>query len=178
MKNPLMLKKVVIISASVVIIGAFILFFKGNIIPVGIYHLIHLNKPPTDLYTPLVVDKFMFSEKGYSKTYKVSPKYKDIHEVGVLFQDEGLDSKYQFEGVLGIELLCGVNVVTEKNANSFQYSWFMDKEMKKINKASFETFSSLLCGTLEEIGVRVTVKKTDLLIEDSGKLYIAVSAVP
>ena len=178
MKKPFLSKNVVSISAVVFIMVAFMLIFKGNIVPVGIYHLIHLNKPPADLYAPLIVDKFLFSENGYSKTYNVSPKYKDIYEVGVLFQDEGLDSKYKFEGVLGIELLCGANVVIEKEANSFQNSWFMDNEMKKIKKVSFGTFNSLLCGNLEKIGVRVTVKKADFLIEDFGKLYIAVSAVP
>ncbi len=159
------------------IIGTFVLFNKGNIVPVGIYHLIHLNNPPTGLFTPLVVDSFLFSENGYYKTYKVSPKHKDFHEIGVLFQDEGLDSKHNFEGILGIEFLCGANVVTEKQVNSFQNSWYMDKEMKKINKASFSTFSSLLCGNLEDIEIKVTVKKPDVLIEKSSRLYIAVSAV-
>ncbi len=174
--------KMKILGGSLIVlvffVGIFVFIKKGNIVPVGIYHLINLNNPPADLYTPLVLDDFMFSKNGFSKTYTVSPRYKDIHEIGVSFTEKGLDSKHKFEGVLGIEFLCGATVVLEKQVSSFQRSWFLNKEMTKDKKVSFETFNSLLCGNLEEIGIKVTVKKGDSLLEEFGTLYIAVSSAP
>lgn len=143
-----------------------------------LHHFMHLKNPPEDLYNPLVLDEFDFGEKGFSKTYKVLPKFKDFHEVGVVFDESGFEAKHKYSGLLKIVFMCGNSIILRKQIDRFNRAWFLDNNMEKIKKLSFITFESSLCENYSEIDIKLTVERPDIVLSQKGRLYISVSAVP
>ena len=61
---------IIICLISIVIVLLVVRSVKGFIpFPIGVRHIINSMTNPQDLYKPIVVDRFLFSERNFSKTY-------------------------------------------------------------------------------------------------------------
>jgi hypothetical protein len=152
-------------------------------IPIGIRHYLHSIIQPEDLYDPLVVDAFRFSERGYSKTYQLRPRYLDLHEMGLLPGPKGIESGYRFQGKLRVEVLSKGQVVLDRTVTAITHAWYADKEMARYKQVVLIQFAIPVGNWhLEDLSVRVTVVEPDqslVRIDDGGiHLYIAVSGSP
>ena len=55
------------------------------LIPIGVRSLLNIANHPSDLFDPIVNDKFNLCETGFRKSYRLKPKYLDFYEIGILF---------------------------------------------------------------------------------------------
>jgi len=95
------------LKKEIVIVFILILFAGGALtlklmrgyilpLPIGVRHFINTMFAPKDLYQPIIVDKFLFHDQGFTKTYPIKQKYFDIYEVGILVDGSGIESTYKF----------------------------------------------------------------------------------
>lgn len=156
---------------------------KGFIpLPIGIRHLAHLTIRPKDLYKPIVIDKFPFYKKGFTKSYRLNPKHLDIYEIGFFSDEANISSKYKFGGKIRAEFFWKGKLLFNKIATSIDSASYIKGDMSRYKNVCLLKFCLPLQGRYKkDISVRLTVLEPDEDIEkykDSLKLYVAVSTVP
>ncbi|MFB3894771.1 MAG: hypothetical protein ACE14V_00555 [bacterium] len=143
--------------------------------------LVHMVKPPNDLYQPIVEDKFEFATKGYSKTYNLSPRYLDPYELGFLVDQNGIESRYKYKGKLKIEFFRKDKLLFYDVATSIKHARYQRNDLATFDKISLYEFEIPLQGKyLKDISVRITVLEPDSRlaeINNSTTLYIAVGSL-
>ena len=168
----------------VIVIGvlAFRLTWNFLPMPIGIRHLAHLIAPPEDLYQPIVVDKFLFHEKGFTKTYSLKPKYLDIYEIGFFVGGEGITSKYKFKGKLKVEFFWKDKFLYDDVITSWKHGLYKGKDMTHLIEIALYKFNIPLEGKYKkDISVKITVLEPEESLKELSdliELYIAVSASP
>ena len=70
--------------------------------PMGLRHLVNITFFSKDLCEPIIVDKFSFGQKSFTKTYKLKPKYLDYYEVNLFSKKEDIPIKFNYTGKLEI----------------------------------------------------------------------------
>lgn len=68
--------------------------------PMGFRHLVNVIFYSRDLCEPIIVDKFSFDQKSFTKTYELKPKYLDYYEVNLFSKKENIPIKFNFTGKL------------------------------------------------------------------------------
>lgn len=143
---------------------------------------------PDDLHTPIVTDIFEFNEKGYSKEYKLKPKYRDIYAVSVISKN-GIspseirgDNNYDLEGKFKIELFRNSKKLSEKIIDGFENATFTGNDTKTYKSIGlysfpipFESFST------NNMKIKISVIEPDSRLgkyKESIELQIGVSAIP
>lgn len=174
---------VLIITTIVAIIFLYVTSTGFLPIPVWVRHIYHATViEPKNLYQPIVLDHFLFHEKGYTKSYSLSPRYFDIYEIGCLIGNNGLDSNYQFAGRVKAEFFSNDKLLFEKTLSSVDQAWHKGKDMYHYSQISFMKFEIPLQNKYwRNIAVRLTVLEPDPKLRElseSIELYIAVSASP
>jgi hypothetical protein len=174
---------IVIFLLFLLIIGVMIKVTKGFIpFPIGIRHLYHRIIAPDDLYQPIVTDNFLFHDKGFMKTYILYPKYLDIYDIGILFANKDISSKYEFRGKLLLEFMWRDKVLFKRIVDSIDSAWYVEGDMAKYKEVSLMSFEIPLLGRYKnDISIRISVLEPDQELKIYGNsimLYIAVSATP
>lgn len=185
----LMRKKMKYLLFAALIAIVFLIGFKAvkgfMPIPLGMRHLFHLLLQPSDFYAPIVKDKFNFGQEGFSRTYNLKPKYIDLYDVGLTFNQKVLSSKHKFNGQLKLEFISKGAVLYEEIVDAFK-AWgssFKDGyDMEFYKWIVLHTFEMPLEGKyIKDISVKITVLKPDPELakhQDSIELYIGVSSIP
>ncbi len=161
----------------------FVKAMKGFIpLPIGIRHLIHLVIQPKDLYQPIIIDDFLFYEKGFTKTYFLEPKYLDIYEIGFLAEKADISSKYKYKGKIKAEFFWKGKLLFDRIVSSYNAAWSVNGDTEHFKEISLLKFEIPLQGKYKnDITIKLTVLEPDQELKkyaDSIKLYIAVSAIP
>ncbi len=165
--------------ASIVVIIA----LKGFMpLPIGSRHLMHLVSPPRDLYKPIIIDNFLFYEKGFSRTYSLQPKYLDIYEIGFFSDKKVILSSYKFQGKLKVEFFYKDKFLFEKIVTSYKAAWLANGDSDHFKEISLLAFEMPLLGKYKnDVSIKIAVLEPDIQLEafkNSVKLYISVSAIP
>lgn len=151
-------------------------------LPIGIRHLMYLIVTPKDLYKPIIIDNFLFYEKGFSKTYSLQPKYLDIYEIGFLSDKKDIPLSYKFQGKLKVEFFYKDKFLFEKIATSYNAAWLVNGDSEHFKEISLLAFEIPLLGKYRnDVSIKITVLEPDIQIEafkNPVKLYISVSAIP
>lgn len=173
-----------IIFIMLAILGSIELARGDIILPKNIRYLIYMRhkiKPPKDLFDPIVLDDYKFYEEGFSKIYKLEPKYYDIYAFGISTDQKELSSKYRFKGRIKLEFFSRDKLILEKTAIEIDAGWFLNNDTDWYKDISLLYFEIPLLGKYKkDISVKVTVLEPDMDLKDkkSLKLYIAVSGTP
>lgn len=148
-------------------------------IPIGIRHFVHLAVSPEGLYKPIIVDKFLFYEKGFTKTYRLKPTYLDIYEIGFSVGGEGITSKYKFREKLKVEFFWKDKFLFEDIITSQKYGVYKEKDMGHFKQIVLYNFDiPLQKKHTKDISIKITVLEPDEELEKFGdliELYIKVS---
>jgi len=178
-------KKVIVILLIVLMSFLVIGIARRNIVlPRNVRYLVYFVRqinPPKDLYDPIVIDHFKFYEKGFSKTYNLSPKYYDIYVFGISTEKKELTSKYRFSGKIKLEFFSGNKLILEQMATEIDTAWYLHNDLQWYKRIVLSSFEIPLSGKYtKDIKLKATVLEPDLALKDkeSIKLYVAVSATP
>ncbi len=77
----------------------------------------HLVFQPSDYYDPLIVDEFMFTEKGYRETYLLPYKYPQIHAIKISCGENDWSQINGLTGKLKAEFFHENRLLFEKQSN-------------------------------------------------------------
>ena len=147
-------------------------------------HILHLAFPPEDLYEPIVIDEFLFYEKGFTRTYRLTPKYLDSYTIGLISDTQNILGGYKFSGKLKAEFFWNNKFLFEKIAISQVSTYYADgdKKMEYLKKVFLINFDVPLKGKYkDDIDIRLTVLEPDENLKqygDSIKIFIGVSSIP
>jgi hypothetical protein len=176
-KKPMMTISVLVIVVIGILVCRLIWSFLP--IPIGIRHLAHLIAPPEDLYQPIIVDKFLFYEKGFTKTYSLKPTYLDIYEIGFSVGGEGITSKYKFKGKLKVEFFWKDKFLFNDVITKWKQAWDKENDMTHFKEISLYKFDMPLKGKYKnDVSVKITVLEPDDSLKELSDLiglYIKVS---
>jgi hypothetical protein len=167
-----------------IIITTFVLKSIMGFIPLPIWvrHLVHLYIEPKNLYQPIVLDKFMFHEYGYTKSYYLFPKYYDLYEIGFLINGTGIETTYKFKGRIKAEFFCKDRFLFDKIITSMDQAWFNEKDMHYYKRISLLKFEIPIQNKyVNDLSIRLTVTEPDFYLKsrsDFISLYISVSPSP
>ena len=175
-----------------IIIIVLLSFFSGVLIlrsikgffplPVGIRHFVDSMIGHKDLYKPIVMDRFLFSEKNFSKTYSLNPTYLDIYEIGFSIDNSGIESTYKFKGKLKVEFFWKDKFLFDGVITSWDSAVYAKGDMTRYKQISLYKFDiPLQKKYIKDINIRLTVLEPDgelKMFSDLINLYIAVSASP
>lgn len=185
----LIIKRRAILSPTLVMIYCLAFFIsimfirieKGFLpIPIAIRHLYNRAITPTDLYYPIVSDSFLFSEKGFTKTYLLSPTYFDYYDIGFIIK-EGMTLKPELDGKIKIEFLWKDTVLSERIVTSVNAVYYIDNGKAKYTKHSLTTFEIPFQGKYNNIAIKISVLEPAQELKksfDSNNLYVSVSSTP
>lgn len=181
-------KPMVTISVlSIIVVGILIYRLTWNFLPFAfmrqfVNHIVHLMAPPEDLYQPIIVDKFLFYEKGFTKTYSLKPKYFDNYDIGFSIGQEGIESKYKFKGKLKVEFFWKDKFLYDDLITSWDSAAYAQNDMSHFNQIALCKFGIPIDGIhTKDTSVKITVLEPDKDLERFGdliELYIAVSPSP
>jgi hypothetical protein len=174
---------------SKIIIIVLILFFFEFLIsgcfssaPIGIRHFVNSMISPNDLYKPIVLDRFLFSEKNFSKTYPLNPTHLDIYEIGFVIDHGGIESTYKFRGKLKIEFFWKDKFLFDNIVTSWDSAGYVQGDMTHYKQISLCKFNIPLQEKYtKDISVKLTVLEPDEELKrfyNLITLYIAVSTSP
>ncbi|MBT4760925.1 MAG: hypothetical protein HOO06_04430 [Bdellovibrionaceae bacterium] len=147
----------------------------------------HSFSKPKDFYTPLVSDSdFDFSQKGFTKEYKILPKYRYDHEIALSFAKNTFHSNfrnggkgYEFLGIFKVEIYLKKKLIREMLISEYNASYFQ-KGLSFYRTTSLKSkFSPPISWLrLVPILVKVTQLKVDKVLSknnDKVKLVLRVS---
>lgn len=150
--------------------------------PTGIPHIIHLAIPPSDLYDYIILDKFIFWQKGFTKTYALEPKYYDFYDLGFVCDKEYLSSQYEFSGEIKFEFFAGGKLLSEEIVTSYDTARYVKGDWGLFKEVSLLNFEIPLEGRYKnDIYLKLTVLEPDENLEqfkDSIKLFVGVGSTP
>lgn len=174
---------IAIVLVLIVIAFSFLKLIKGFFpLPIGVRHLIHLIVTPKNLYQPIISDRFLFSERDFTKTYYLEPKYLDIYEIGFFTDQNGIESTYKFKGKLKVEFYWKDRFLFDSVITSMDSAGYKQNDMTRYKQISLYSFNIPLQNKYtKEISVKLTVLEPDQELKrfsDSIKIYIAVNATP
>jgi hypothetical protein len=179
MKKDILIVLILAIIISVLVLRLMIGFIP---LPIGIRHFINMLVAPKESYAPIIVDKFLFHERGFTKTYILNPKHLDIYEVGVLFEKGGIESTYKYKGKIKFEFYWKDTFLFDGIVTTFDSALYEQNDMSKYRQISLFKFDvPLQRKYIEDISLKLTVLEPDQILErykDLSNLYIAVSSVP
>ncbi len=180
-----MKRNIIIINIlTFIIVGVLVVWMvKGFFpLPIGIRHLFHLIFPPNNLYQPIVLDKFLFYEKGFTKTYYLKPNYLDIYEIGFLIDKNGIESTYKFKGKIKVEFFVKDEFLIGSMITSMDSALYKGTNMTYYKQISLYKFDIPLQEKyINDLSVKLTVLEPVQELKrfsDNVTLYIAVSATP
>jgi hypothetical protein len=180
--SSLTLRAASLIVLLIILIGGSLFYFNIMSIPIGIRHLVNLSLSPKDLYQPIALDTFEFYSVGYTKKYKLDPKYSDIYELGIVACDTGIPASFRFKGKLKVIFEADGKYLFERIITNQQRAIYLKSDMNKYRMVTLTDFEIPLLGKYrKDIYMTLVVIEPDLGIEkyrDCIKLYIAVSASP
>lgn len=170
-----MLKKLFVVGG---IVAGIIMAYNPFLI-IGIRHLVHMVKPPINLYDPIVIDEYELSSASYTKRYNLTPKYSDFYEVGFLNEDGKIPNNYKFNGVMEIKMYYQNQLIsTERISTAMAYTYTKNNN-NNIKRVVLKTFPLPLKGTdLNDITLEVKIVEPDESIKLPVKIYVAVSTIP
>ncbi|MBU0708028.1 hypothetical protein KKG41_06685 [Patescibacteria group bacterium] len=167
-------KPMITISVLVlIVIGVFVYRFIFGFfpIPIGIRHLAHWIAPPKDLFQPILEDKFLFYEKGFTKTYHLKPKYFGGYYIGFFVGGEGITSKYKFKGKLDVEFFWKDKFLFKDGATGWVSAAYSKNAMTYFSEVDLYRFDIPLEGKyVKEVRVKITVLEPDEELEQFGDL--------
>jgi len=173
----------IILFVSAVSMVLTIAFVRGcKLLPMK--HIYHLAFPPEDLYRPIVVDNFLFHKEGFTRTYRLEPKYLDVYSIGFFSEKQDISSEDNFKGKIKAEFFWKEKLLCEKIVTSQTAAYYADgdKAMKHYKKVFLMDFEIPLQGKYKkDISVKLIVLQPDKELEkysDSLKLFIAVNSIP
>ena len=179
------MKKNIIIILIIIFVGGILTlrltmgFFP---IPIGVRHFINMSVVPKDFYKPLILDKFLFYERGFTKTYIIKPEHLDIYEMGFLVDKAGIESTYKFNGKIKIEFYWKEKFLFDKIVTSIDSALYEEADMSRYKQISLFTFNIPLQNKYKDnISLKLTVLEPDQNLKKYEDLiipYIAVSSVP
>lgn len=180
MKRPMIIIIVIVlVFVGVLILGSIKGFFP---VPIGIRHFVNSMIGHEDLYKPIVMDRFLFSEKNFSKTYSLNPTYLDIYEIGFCIDKSGIESTYKFKGKLKVEFFWKDKFLFNGVITSWDSAVYANGDMAHYKQISLYKFDVPLQNKYtKDLNMRLTVLEPDgelKRISDLINLYIAVSASP
>ncbi|MCR4336508.1 MAG: hypothetical protein NUV91_01700 [Candidatus Omnitrophica bacterium] len=146
--------------------------------------LVHVLNMPSDLYDPIILDDFKFSEVNYSKTYDLNPKYLDQYVLGVINTIDGIPEYLPFTGELKLEFFYKNKIIYQQIDSGKDICWLLNNQNgRRLHKSVYLSYFNLpLLGKYKNhLKLKVTVLKSYLEKgEDrvTNKLFIAVSAKP
>ncbi|MBU4477667.1 MAG: hypothetical protein KKH34_01020 [Candidatus Omnitrophica bacterium] len=179
-------KILMVFVIAAVLMVVFLVFAKSNLIPVGIKRTFHIMTMPADLFEPILKDKFLFWKKGFSKTYKLSPKYSDIYAVGFICENEKIPSgwgkkggKYRFMGLIQANFYWKNKKIFTETIENHVSGFYVKGDMNYYREIEFINFEIPLKGKYKkDISLELTVIEPDEYLrqfENSIKLYVGVS---
>lgn len=134
------------------------------------------------MYEPIIIDNFLFYEKGFSRTYLLRPKYLNIYEIGFRSDKKDIPSSYKFKGKLKVGFFYKDKFLFEKMVTSYNAAWSDSSDSEHFKEISLLAFEMPLQGKYKsDISIKITVLEPDKQLESfksSIKLYVSVSAIP
>jgi hypothetical protein len=181
--------KIVTISILVLIVIVGVMFnVEAAIIPTWINSTINKVRNPADLYEPIVLDEYEFWSQGYTKTYKLLPKYSDFYAIGIKCQEKyipsgyGTKTKYRFGGKLKVDFYHKDELLFSEEISGMKTIGYVKNDMHHLNSIELSYFEIPLQGKYKkDISVRLTVIEPDDYLknyQDAIKLTIGVSTTP
>lgn len=147
-----------------------------------IRHFYHLFIQPKDLYEPIIEDRFPFHEKGFSKIYKLKPKYFDYYNLGISFEKNNISYKYKFNGKLLVEFFYRQKLISSSTVNKIIAGWPAEKDGSKYRKIALLNFPIPINKKYKkDISLKITVLEVDEVLKkhkNSLRLFVAVSSIP
>jgi hypothetical protein len=176
----------IIISILILLVGGALTLklMRGYFfpLPIGIRHFTNMLFAPKDLYQPIVTDRFLFYERGFTKTYVLKPKHLDIYEIGLFVDAGGIESTYKFNGKIKVEFYWKDKLLYDNILTSIASALYKQNDMTKFRQIALGTFNIPLQEKYaNDISLKVSVLEPDATLikyKDSLNLYIAVSSVP
>jgi len=183
MRPKVILNKWLLLSLCIlllVLVGSFSLkHFLGYYIPVpaGIRHLANMVFSPDDMYEPIVLDRFAFWERDFTKTYALHPKYFGIYAIGIFIEDGAFEKNFKFNGKVNIGYYYKDKLLYEEVISSHRYASYAGKSMTHYSKVCLHQFDVPLKDIYaKNISVCMTVLEPDENLEkykDSLRVYIS-----
>ena len=181
-----MKKEIVIVFILILFAGGALTLklMRGYILPlpIGVRHFINTMFAPKDLYQPIIVDKFLFQDRGFTKTYAIKPKHLDIYEMGILVDKGGIESTYKFNGKIKVEFFWKDKFLFENAVATNDSALYEHNDMSRYRQISLFKFNIPLQNKYtDDISLKLTVLESDQKLDkyrDLINLYIAVSSVP
>ncbi|TDX51128.1 hypothetical protein [Orenia marismortui] len=140
-----------------------------------------------DLYSPVVVDDFLFYRKGYKKEYSLKIKYVDTYRVYFSVEPKYLPEDYKFKGKIKAEFFYKEEKIREQIITSINGSWLVNprstnvKDTQVLNHISLLKFKIPLKGKYKnKIKLRLTVLEPDMQLKSFAeyiKLYVGVTSL-
>ncbi len=167
-------KPIVTISIlSVIVLGLLVyrLILGFFPLPIGIRYFAHWIAPPKDLFQPIVVDKFLFYEKGFTKTYNLKPKYFGDYYLGFFVGGEGITSKYDFTGKLKIDFFWKDKFLFDNVVMSRRSVAYTNNSLTYFSEVDVYRFAMPLEGKYaKDISIKITVLESDEELKKFGDL--------
>ncbi len=180
-----MMRRTIVYSAIILTLGVMAIVIRPlrNCLPLPLWfkHTLNLVLQPSDLYAPLIQDRFRFTEQGFSKSYTLHPRYADFHEVGFMDSSGSIPVSYQFTGILQFNLSCQGKTVREETISSMGVAWSAGNDLDHYKDISLFEFPIPLQARCKTPVLTVTVLKVDealRALKTPPQLYVAVSATP
>ena len=164
----------------VVLITTLIIGIIFNL-PIGFWHLIHLAKPPKNLYEPVLIDKFPFNKEGFSKEYVINLKHIAIYELGFFDEISSIPSSFRFNGKIRLQIIQNKISIYEKDITAMESAVYSKDDMNCYKKVILTTFGIPPKKFNKDLILKITVLNKDDKIDsfvDKIKFYVAVSSTP
>lgn len=148
------------------------LFQIPYLTPMDLRHLVNVIFHSRNLCEPIIVDKFKFEQKGFSKTYDVRPKYLDYYEVSIFSPNGKIPIQYTFKGRIEIIVYYKNQKIYTEIASSGIASYNMKNSLEKIEQIAFARFP---LSHKKDIRIKVTVLEPIQNLNMQDSLYISLS---
>lgn len=145
--------------------------------PMGLRHFLNVIVYSGDLCKPITVDdKFLFDQKGYTKTFLLKPKYLDYYEVNIFSKKENIPIKFNFTGKLET-IVFYKNKIVFKDISSSEIAGYLSKK-DPSNYVKQIAFARFALPYKKDVYLKVTVLEPVKELEslkDSISLSVSVT---
>lgn len=150
-------------------------------IPIPFRRAFHLQFRPAGLFEPIVHDSFNFGEVGYSKNFKLKPRFLDIYEIGITNEDKGISKHYEFTGILEIKYSWKDKLIYQEIVTKRGHAVYLKGNLNLYKNISLTTFNIPLDNQYKtDLNIQIKVIQPDKEIykyTNDPQIYVAVSSI-